>query len=206
MRLLGLIKMSWEGHSVVMGRTGSGKSYFAMNNLLPLRFNSMPVLFWNGGHDLINIKLPVLRVTGLDNMFDVEKAIYNHSHIVCYEPDIRQVVADKELKIWQERLMRGPRKNLTIFIDEAQRYAPQGSIDTGAHLLATGGRKHGISCIFITQRVAELSKTIATQCRTWVIFEHSQIDTDYLRGRGLSLTDEELKLLSKKYSHIKKEL
>jgi len=201
--------MIWPGHTIVMGRSGSGKTWHVYNTIIP-KFTAgrVSTFFWLGGHDPELLKVPAVYVNGTSTVNDILTVLYSGKHIVCYRPDLRQKVANFELLYWQGVLMRrsGPQR-VRFILDEAQRYAPQGSIDTGAHLLATGGRKHGIECYFVCQRVAELSKTIAAQCANWIIFEHSQIDTDYLRARGLQLSDQDLEgLRTIRYSHVLKQL
>jgi len=201
--------MIWPGHTIVMGRSGSGKTWHVYNTIVPkLHEKGISTLFWLGGHDPELLKVPAVYVNGTSTVNDILTVLDSGKYVIGYRPHLRQKVANSELLYWQGVLMRRSRPQRVAFIlDEAQRYAPQGSIDTGAHLLATGGRKHGIECYFVCQRVAELSKTIAAQCANWIIFEHSQIDTDYLLDRGLRLSDRDLEgLRTTKYSHASKQL
>lgn len=200
--------MNWHGHTVVMGRSGSGKTWYMNYILVPkLHSERVPVFLWLGGHDPEPLRVPSIYVRGTHTVKDILTVLDAGKHVVCYRPDVRQKVADAELLFWQQTLMRRFSSRTVVVLDEAQRYAPQGSIDTGAHLLATGGRKHGIECYFVCQRVAELSKTIAAQCAHWIIFEHSQIDSDYLRDRGLQLSDAEIAgLQNVKYTYVRKKL
>jgi len=199
--------MTWNGHTVILGRTGSGKSYYVTQTYVRERYlSNKAIMYWQGGHDNITLPVPYLSVNGRDDTKKILAVLDSKKHVVCYTPAIEQKIADQELKYWQQKFMSAER-DLVIVVDEAQRYAPQGSIDTACHLLATGGRRWGISCVFICQRVAELSKTIATQCMNWIIFEHSSIDTEYLRQRGIEISDYEVDTLRKvKYKHLKKEL
>ena len=191
------------GHTVILGRTGSGKTYHVINKIMPSIQGG--VLFWNGGHETVSSPLYL----HVDKFSSVQKIINSlrQRKIIIYTPDFLQKVANEELKYWQELLMKQKNKNLSIIIDEAPRYAPQGSIDTACHLLATGGRNRGITCYFLCQRIADLSKTIATQCRNWIIFEHSSIDRQYLIQRGLSISEEESTVLNTfKYKYLQKKL
>lgn len=197
--------MSWDCHTVVMGRTGSGKTHHVNCEIIP-QFRKKSILYWLGGHDDVRLRIPFVNVTGCHDVGTIKSLLSTKKIAVCYTPAFEQERAKKELKYWQEYLMSGQRELLFV-LDEAQRYAPQGSIDTAAHILATGARKFGITCVFVCQRVAELSKTIASQCRHWVIFEHSIIDENYLKERGILLTDEEVDMLrNKKYHHVTKEV
>lgn len=198
--------MSWQGHTVILGRTGTGKTYHVHRDIIPSQYGKKSILYWAGGHDVVNLHVPYMTFGGMDDIQKILSILDGKKYAVIYEPSMRQGTADKELLYWQELLMRKQR-NLLFVLDEAQRYAPQGSIDSGAHILATGSRKWGIECLFVCQRVAELSKTIASQCRNWTIFEHSQIDADYLRQRGIDISESEYqKLASTKYFYIKKQL
>jgi len=195
----------WQGHSVVMGRTGSGKTHYVLNTLLPhFAKKKYPVLYYNGGHEpAASFGADCVLVDGADATRQIRHLLYTCRSIV-YTPDISLTIARAELRYWQEQLM-SRRYDVVLVVDEAQRYAPQGSIDTPLHQLATGGRRWGISCYFVCQRIADLSKTLATQAQEWIIFAHSQIDADYLRARGIDMSAEEaLKLSAEKYSYLLK--
>jgi len=187
-----------------MGRTGSGKTHFAIHELIPAAHRGgRAVLYWNGGHEPAEaFAAGYCQATGADAIGGIKRALL--ARPVIYTPDISQTVANSELRYWQELCMRGERRPLTWLIDEAPRYAPQGSIDTPLHLLATGGRRWGIACVFVCQRVADLSKTLATQASEWIIFAHSPIDSAYLRERGIELSEAEVAQLSVPYAQLRR--
>lgn len=195
--------MTWPGHTVVLGRTGSGKSHRIAHVVVPAWPG--PVLYWAGGHEPAEAFDPLMvHVDGADPSSRVRDALAA-GRKVLYTPSIRQRVADRELRFWQERLMsRYWHRPLLVVVDEAPRYAPQGSIDTPAHLLATGGRRWGVACVFVCQRVADLSKTVAAQCTTWVIHAHGPLDRAYLHERGVVLTPEDDAALERPYGYVTK--
>lgn len=196
------MKAGWPGHRIIMGRTGSGKTHYAIHELIPAAVRGgRAVLYWNGGHEPAEaFSAGYCLADGASPVGGIKRALL--SRPVIYTPDISQATANAELAYWQEAFMRGERRPLTWMIDEAPRYAPQGSIDTPLHLLATGGRRWGIACYFICQRIADLSKTLATQAHEWIVFAHSPIDAAYLRERGIELSAAEQAQLAMPYAHL----
>lgn len=195
----------WKGHTMVLGRTGSGKTWHVVKKVLP-SIQRGGVFFWNGGHENVSyFPISFLHCSGSDNIMQIKNALFRRKTII-YTPSIKQKTANAELSFWQQILM-SVKKDITVIIDEVARVSPQGSIDTPCHLLATAGRRWGLECIFITQRVADVSKTIVTQCQNWIIFEHSNIDRQYLLQRGLEISKKDSTILNSfKYKYLQKTL
>lgn len=191
---------------IIVGRTGSGKTHHVMYDLIPsLTRSGRRVMYWNGGHEDYHVD-GAIWVDGYDNSRDILYALYNRKMVVIYNPAYEQQTANHELEYIRRLLMSGDNSApISMIVDEAARYAPQGSIDTPLHILATGGRRWGIQLVCICQRIADLSKTIATQASTWRLLDHSQIDSDYLRHRGISLSDDEIARLKVPYTYIDKQ-
>ena len=198
--------MQFQGHSIIMGMTGSGKTYHTMNTIIPKERKYKTVFFWNGGHE--QYKIPgAVYVDGNTPEERIRNAV-NRRRVIIYTPHYSQKIADQEINFWQIFFMNDENKERILFVvDEAPRYSPQGSIDTPLHYLATGGRRWGVECVFICQRVADLTKTVATQCTNWVIFRHSPIDAKYLTNRGIVITPNEYnKLNNQKYYYLTKNI
>ena len=88
------------------------------------------------------------------------------------------------------------KRKIVLFIDEAQTFAPQQKNDACQTLdscmkIAKRGRKHGIDSVWITQRIASLSKDILTQCNIF-LFGKIEAEQDfkkiepYLNEAGIS--------------------
>ena len=65
-----------------------------------------------------------------------------------------------------------------VFIDEAGDAI--GQYDKAMFRTATAGRQWGHNCHFITQRPAQLSPTVRTQCSNLFLFAMAKQDTDIL--------------------------
>lgn len=191
----------FNGHTYIMGRTGTGKTYFLVHSLLD-KEKEKAVFYFLGGHDVFT---PAYS-HALADMHTPTNAIIKalrKKQKVFYTPSIYQKTAIQELKHWQEVLMSDVCPHSLLFcVDEVARYAPQGSIDTACHLLATGGRRWRIESFFLSQRIADVSKTLVTQCSHIYIFEHAAFETNYLKGHGIILEDDHLEHISKKYNKL----
>jgi hypothetical protein len=81
-----------------------------------------------------------------------------------------------------------------IYLDEVDVLCPNGQSPSAIRHLWRRGRHAGLSVYSATQRPANVSKEVTSQCRWLVIFkQHEQRDVDYLRGIiGRDLADRAL--------------
>ena len=81
------------------------------------------------------------------------------------------------------------RRNFPVLLvfEEAHNYLPSGGTGSGAarrtvERIAKEGRKYGVSCMIVSQRPAEVSETILSQCNNYVILRLTNpVDQNYVR-------------------------
>ena len=82
---------------------------------------------------------------------------------------------------------------ILLVFEEAHNYLPSGSAGAGAarrtvERIAKEGRKYGVSCMIVSQRPAEVSETILSQCNNFVILRLTNpVDQGYV-GKLMSDT------------------
>lgn len=168
--------MTLSGHEVVIGRTQSGKTYYAVKARAASWRAS--VLFFNpqgflvsgekwvscGGHNLVTSIVAVLK-TGLR---------------VSYIPSDKDDIAEKELSCLVDAIFATdfPPPGLLFIADEAQDFpAP-------LRRIARRGLARGVTGVFISQRPAEMHNTLLTQATRHVIFDSSW-ENQYFKRYGL---------------------
>lgn len=76
---------------------------------------------------------------------------------------------------------------ILLVFEEAHNYLPSGATGTRAarrtvERIAKEGRKYGVSCMIVSQRPAEVSETILSQCNNFVILRLTNpVDQNYIR-------------------------
>lgn len=78
---------------------------------------------------------------------------------------------------------------ILLVFEEAHNYLPSGGSNTGTSAarrtverIAKEGRKYGVSCMIISQRPAEVSETILSQCNNFVILRLTNpVDQNYVK-------------------------
>jgi hypothetical protein len=76
---------------------------------------------------------------------------------------------------------------ILLVFEEAHNYLPSGEAGSGAarrtvERIAKEGRKYGVSCMIVSQRPAEVSETILSQCNNFVILRLTNpVDQGYVR-------------------------
>jgi DNA helicase HerA-like ATPase len=76
---------------------------------------------------------------------------------------------------------------ILLVFEEAHNYLPSGQAGSGAarrtvERIAKEGRKYGVSCMIVSQRPAEVSETIISQCNNFVILRLTNpVDQGYVR-------------------------
>lgn len=81
------------------------------------------------------------------------------------------------------------RRNFPVLLvfEEAHNYLPSGGTGSSAarrtvERIAKEGRKYGVSCMIVSQRPAEVSETILSQCNNYVILRLTNpVDQNYVR-------------------------
>lgn len=182
-----------EGHEVVLGRTQSGKTHYAVK----ARADSWrgPVLFFNpqgfvpgGGY---------IGVTGQDDLEQIIRALRSGQKI-SYVPSDKDDLAEKELSVLVDAIfpVAWGAPGLLFIADEAQDFPGP------LRRIARRGLARGVTGVFISQRPAEMHNTLLTQAIRHVIFD-SAWESQYFKRYGLD-SDKIEGILSKaqKYSYI----
>lgn len=137
-----------SNHSIIIGRTLSGKSALAKQIGSHARLAGAEILAWN----------PTL-----------ERGYAREDDYGCiaaeWETDCPYELLD-EISIRYSR----EKKSRILIVDEAHELPKELS------WLATKGRHYGLTLIAVTQRGAALNPTFRTQCGTWYIFKCSGLD------------------------------
>ena len=168
--------MKLDGHEVVVGRTQSGKTHYAIN----ARAEDWggPVLFFNpqgfpvsgrkwvscSGHSIVAQLIQVLK-QGLK---------------LAYVPSDNDAIAVQELNQLVDLSFSGswPSAGLLFIADEAQDFAGP------LRRIARRGLARGVTGVFISQRPAEMHNTLLTQAIRHVIFA-SAWESQYFKRYGL---------------------
>jgi len=90
---------------------------------------------------------------------------------------------------------RRPGRPWLVVADEAQEYGREGGPPGGLHLLARRGLRHRVAGVFVSQRPADVAKSILAQCATHVIFEPGNFGRPYFEKYGID-ADEAGRLLA----------
>ena len=186
--------MKLDGHEVVVGRTQSGKTHYAIN----ARAEDWggPVLFFNpqgfpvsgrkwvscSGHSIVAQLIQVLK-QGLK---------------LAYVPSDIDAVAEQELSVLVDAVFSAsfPAPGLLFVADEAQDFAAP------LRRIARRGLARGVTGAFISQRPAEMHNTLLTQAVRHVIFDSSW-ESQYFKRYGLDADKIEQTLRqAQRYSYI----
>lgn len=140
-------------HSLIIGRTESGKSALAKQIGSHARLAGAEILAWN----------PTL-----------ERGYAREDSYGCigaeWETDCPEELVDE-----LNRRYLKEKKSRILIIDEAHELPRELS------WLTTKGRHYGLTIIAVTQRGAALNSTFRTQCGTWYVFKCSGLDMDMVQ-------------------------
>ena len=182
-----------DGHECVLGRTQSGKTYYAVN--ARARVWRGAVLFFNPQ----GFPAPVdfISAAGKDDLSGIA-ATLRRSLRLSYVPSDNDEVAEKELSVLVDMAFSAtlPKHGLLFIADEAQDFP------NPLRRIARRGLSRGVTGVFISQRPAELHNTLLTQAVRHVIFESSW-ESQYFKRYGLDAEKiEKLLRQSPKFSYV----
>jgi len=164
------MKIDMTRHVTIIGETQSGKTVLA--NYL---FQKTGGLFVDI-EDLGDIEADItLTRRNTSSFFLKALQIYRR---VRYVPSPNFEFNKKEiLFIW--RLVKTLNKNLYVYVDEIQNWG--GARKNVFDVYAIRGLKYGIHLVSISQRPANISKSIATQTKTFIFFDISEMESQYFK-------------------------
>tara|TARA_Y100000296_G_scaffold25677_1_gene30172 strand:+ start:735 stop:1280 length:546 start_codon:yes stop_codon:yes gene_type:complete len=144
-------------HTLIVGRTFSGKSALAKRMGSHIRVSKVEVLAYNP--------------TG-------EKGYTERDSFGCAAADWETADPQEFIDEVTERVNTSPKKRILI-VDEAHTlFAKKEGADY--NWLATRGRHYGLSVIAITQKATELNTTFRGQCDTVFLFRCSLTDAKFI--------------------------
>lgn len=146
-------------------------------------------LAWQGPVLIIDRKLGLARDLGwpiADRRHRVQDVMRGLPGGVCYVPHWEVKVARAEVDLLiQQAFSRAPwDPALLVVVDEAWRVAYEGGPPGQVHRLAWEGRAAGIQGLIISQRPADVSKDVVTQCARQYIFATS-MEGPYFQRYGI---------------------
>lgn len=135
---------------------------------------------------------------------DLEDILSSDDEVIIFETDYDKDVLDiimflfcKILYKWAQEHVESTRKNVVLVLEEAHRYINEDDSDDyklGNYYIeriAREGRKYGISLIVSSQRPSELSKTVLSQCNSFIIHRiTNKSDLDFIT-KLLTIDDKE---------------
>ena len=172
-------------HSVIVGMTRSGKTYFTKHVLKNLQAEGYHTVFFDPKHDDDYADLGVICTTPIDFY---AKLLKKTPHIV-YRPSPKKDERADELSRIIEMMFALSKKpgfkrmRRIVAIDEIQLMVKKGTND-GVEMLWTIGAGMGIVGVAITQRVQLLNETCWSQSENKILFKTDD-RPDYLRSRNL---------------------
>jgi len=112
-------------------------------------------------------------------------------HKICFNPDDDIDVARQQLDDLVDTLFsiglkinkdaKKPQIWVRLFIDEIHEYSEKGKEDKTVDRLWRRGRRYGIVAIGISQRPADVSHGILSQCPTHIIFKVNRYESPYFQ-------------------------
>lgn len=160
---------------MVVGATGTGKSWYAWERANRAR----SCLFFDTEDAAAGAGRPpgpVIRAGWEDGAVDLVRCLRGKAPmpaVVQYVPRDSEKVARAELAVLVNALIARPGPEVLLAVDEAYYYAAEGLADGPLHLVARRGRKYGLALLAVTQRPADVSKTLVTQCSRHILFKTS---------------------------------
>lgn len=169
-----------DQRTVIVGRTGSGKTQFGTWLLSRVDFHKMPWIIVDYKHDALLNAVDRIKEIGLKEKIPDEPGLYKvHPH-----PSETEEVNDFLTNVWAH-------ENVGMYFDEMYMIPDSNPF----RALMTQGRSKRIPVISLTQRPAWISKFTFTESEHVVIF-HLQNKSDHKRvgefvpdDRGLDLSD-----------------
>ena len=189
-------------NTATIGVTGSGKSYLAFHLIEAIVKSGIKVMILDitREHDLYlrHLKPTALReVSDVQKWFDSDSKLGIHQYAIDekgYPTVTAEFVTAAFKEVSKAKLKRGENlpARLCIVLEEAHSLIPEWNqvavkddiqqVNCTARLLLQG-RKFGMGAMIITQRTANVTKTILNQCNTIFAFQSfDQTGLDFLRN------------------------
>ena len=166
--------MNW----LVLGKSGTGKSYFARRLAQRLAENKKLIVIDNStDHDTIEGIFPIEVHSENIKKLSPRKIIDKFERVLLYFT----YTDTNSVNTFLNRLMNEVwnKKNIVVLIDEAHIFFPRSNYPQELEMLVRAGRKGGIDIVFVTQQFVDLNLTALKQAHYFGIFrmtEQNEID------------------------------
>lgn len=168
--------INFDGHTVVIGITGSGKTYAIKQSLRGVR--NRGVLFFNTQFE--DMPNDFIKTGGRDSLSSIKQALRG-GHKLNFLPSDDLEIQKEQLSAIIKALYDGSTVwNIIFVVDEVHLFCDDRQSKRQLIRLATTGRRFGIAGVFISQRPAEIHNTLMTQSRKFVIFQ-TNMETEYFK-------------------------
>jgi DNA helicase HerA-like ATPase len=178
-----MFKFNDTGHTIVLGRTQTGKTY-ATNKILLNQKKG--VLFFNVQLEDLKNYITVNRNIPFQKIIDLLKK----GHKLNYLPISRLEMSSQEITHIINKLFEvggfSKKHNIFIVIDEVHLFkkTSQQTIER----IATSGIRFGLNGIFLSQRPAEMSNTLMTQSIEMLIFK-CNMESQYFKNYDIPILE-----------------
>ena len=163
-----------EGHTCIFGETQQGKTVLA-NKLFDMTGGLYIDIEDMGDIDAERT------LTRRNSRAQFMKVLKTFNKVKYVPSPIKEKSTKEILWIWQRLVELN--KSIYVYADEIQNWGTPKK--NTCDVYAVRGLKHGVHLVSITQRVANVSKTIATQSPTHVFFDMSEMEERYFRNANL---------------------
>lgn len=187
--------LEFNTHTTVVGLTQEGKTYAVTKSLLS---KPQGALFFNTKRD----EVPVIGYTEVDGSisFDRLYRLLEKGRKVAYWPSRVESARSRELAYIIDTIYDRGKADLIVAVDEVHLFDKRGQ--KKLEELATTGLGLGYKGVFLSQRFANISKTLVTQSLDKVIFR-TEMEGPYFRTYGLPQEEIQKKLdMGGKYSFV----
>jgi DNA helicase HerA-like ATPase len=184
-----------DGHTTVIGRTRSGKTYTTKQIL---KNSKTGVLFFNVQHE----KMPkeFINADG-NNTFNQMNDLIKNGGKINFLPSLDTRIRNAQLVYLISEVYRHKGQKMILALDEVHLFKEKAVLNSIEQVMTTGLR-WGLHCVAITQRPALIPNVIFTQSNQMVIFE-TNMEGDYLEKKGVPYEDVSKKIENGgKYSYI----
>lgn len=177
---------------LIMGKTGTGKSYFAAHLIDQLV----------KGRKLVAISAHEEDIETLDSICEFNALKYyeihsknydklNYSELISSNQHVAFVfinLTDEEQNAVIDSICEAVfnEGNTVLYIDEAHVFFPQNNYPLELERLIRGGRKRGVDVVLVTQQVIDLRKTALKQAHVGIFFRITE-ENELKKLRAMSI-------------------
>lgn len=169
----------FEKHTIVVGKTQSGKTYGTMKSLSGV---NKGVLFFNVQHVTDNMQ-GFTRADNSNTWEQIEKLL-KAKRKINYVPSTELDEAQTEIQYIIKKLYDGSFKDIFLVVDECHLLSMDATTKKQLIRVATTGLRFGIYAIFISQRLALVDNTLMTQSNK-IVFYKSNLEGNYLKNYNI---------------------